>query len=630
MMTQPTAVVVQEPADEAISASAKLAQYLNQQVEDFAQTEDEIKGSSAEAPLPVEEMAIACDETAQHGEQPDTTAPFKFDNAALSGFRIAYRQDAAASAEKTRTAGALATQKILQMAGWIQSMKSRLSRKEFGVFIKGLLQWVGEEARKYLDIARAFDGFDLSRLQYLEPFTILKLRSKKYAPIIERLQTHRDITPNLVQDLIKELLTKPTRKKPSEPISGWKQSRSGGGRYYNLHLHDESTGLSIQQQAEIEGILPQDVIAEAVALRAQHKSAIQTDNYCAAQTEEQQMLDDVRSRNTTAYDGSLLPQNISKVEEFPKGEDEIAPGDLEARVEDIDSEQTGEDGVEVTKATDLSKLTLEVSAQPLEAIEETCSNAIPQAVELSEPVVEMTHFQVVEDLSPASKQPLVADSNVLKQLRDAESSLRQIDTQIQTINSKLANPDSGEIVKRELSPVLQKQQNQRSAKISGIVELIANGGISAHYEEQHNIGRVVLEPKYASAALLQAKSWFEVVLVVGGSSTQLIKAIQSWSMESKQLLAQLLSEYLEEPNAFKQIDWIPEDLLLLALAKLSFQLQRFKKTDNLVDEPEIEYLTGCQLSSFSHLGTRREQWVFLFDGNLIPVFGRDELLVEKF
>jgi len=450
-MTQTATRVALQPLHKA-----KLAQHLESQSSArIAQTEDETAASSvAEVLLPTEEIAIASTKLTQdHEQQPDNTAPFKFDGAVLAGFRRGYCQDAASSAEKTRTAGALATQTILEMAERIQSMKTQLNRKEFGVFVKGLLQWVGDKARKYLDIARAFDGFDLSRLVNLEPFTILKLRSKKYAPIIERLLEHRDITPNLVQDLIRELLPKPTRKKASEPISGWKQTRSGGGRYYNLHLHDESTGLSIQQQAENEGILPQEVIAEAVALRAQHKSAVQTDKYCAAQTEEQQMLDGVRSCNTTAVSGSLLPQNISKVEEFPKGEDEIAPDDLEARVADIDSEQIAEDGVEVTKATDLSKPALEASAQPPEAIEETCSNAIPQAVELSEPVVETTHLQ---DLSPTSKQPLAADWDTLHQLQDAESSLRQIDTQIQTLNSKLAKHDSGEIVKRELSPVLQK------------------------------------------------------------------------------------------------------------------------------------------------------------------------------
>jgi len=398
-----------------------------------------------------------------------------------------------------------------------------------------------------------------------------------------------------------------------------------------LHLHDESTGLSIQQQAEIEGILPQEVIAEAVALRAQHKSAVQTDKYCATQTEEQQMLDDVRSRNTTAYGGSLLPQNISKVEEFPKGEDEIAPGDLEARVADIDSAQIAEDGVEVAEPTDLSKPALEAAAQPPEAIEETCSIAIPQAVELSEPVVETTHLQAPEDLSPASKQPLAAGWDTLHQLRDAESSLREIDTQIQTINSKLANPDSGEVVKRELSPVLQKQQNLRSAKISEIVELIDNSGISAYYEERHNIGRVVLDFQYASAALLQAKSWFDVVLVVASERTQLIKAVKDWNLKSKQLLVQLLSSFLEtESNAFEQIDWLPQNLLEKALSTLSFSLTKLKKTDNLVDEPEIEQIRGCKFDSVANIGNPREQWFFQVGDKVLDVFGRSGFAVERF
>lgn len=211
----------------------------------------------------------------------------KFDNAVLAGFRIGYRDDAASTAEKTRTAGALATQTILQMAGWLQEMKSRLSRKEFGTFIKGLLQWVGDEAKKYLDIARAFQGFDLFRLQRLEPFTLLKLRSKRYAPVVARLRSQPVITPKLVQDLIDELLPKLTRKKPGEPISGWKQCRSGGGRYYRVELHDEETGLSIEQQALSENLLPQKVIAEAVALRAQHKSgSVQLSEYQVAQLEE--------------------------------------------------------------------------------------------------------------------------------------------------------------------------------------------------------------------------------------------------------------------------------------------------------------------------------------------------------
>lgn len=203
----------------------------------------------------------------------EESKPHYFDDSLLAGLRSPCRTDATNTAQKTLRAGVLATENILQMAGWIQEMKSRLSRKEFGAFVKGLLQWVGESARKYLDIAKAFEGFDLSRLSQLEPFTLLKLRTKRYAPVVEKLREQPVITPNVVQDLIKEVLPKQPRKKATEPISGWKQARSGGARYYNVLLHDEETGLSIEQQAQAEGILPQRVIAEAIALRAFQKQA---------------------------------------------------------------------------------------------------------------------------------------------------------------------------------------------------------------------------------------------------------------------------------------------------------------------------------------------------------------------
>lgn len=91
--------------------------------------------------------------------------------------------------------------------------------------------------------------------------------------------------------LIRELLPKLSRKKPDSNDQGWKQCHSGGGRYYNVLLHDEETGLSIEQQAEVEGILPQRVIAEAVALRAQHKSVqVQPSENVAAQLEKLQDL----------------------------------------------------------------------------------------------------------------------------------------------------------------------------------------------------------------------------------------------------------------------------------------------------------------------------------------------------
>jgi len=130
---------------------------------------------------------------------------------------------------------------------------------------------------------------------------------------------------------------------------------------------------------------------------------------------------------------------------------------------------------------------------------------------------------------------------------------------------------------------------------------------------------------------LQAKSWADVVLFTGSDRAQLVKAVKDWTLKSKQLLVQLLSSFLEtESNAFAQIDWLPQNLLEKALLTLSFTLPKIRKTDNLVDEPEIEYLQSCKFESLINFKQPREQWNFNSGERLIPVFCRSEFSVEKF
>lgn len=189
-----------QPDDQALT-SALLPQHA------LAQASNSIKGEE----VPVEAIA-----------------PLTFDDAVLFGFRQGNREHATSTAEKTLNAGVSATEKILQMAGWIQEMKLQLSRKEFGAFVNGLLQWVGEEARKYLDIARTFKDFDLTQLQKIEPFTLLKLRSKRYLPVVERLREETDITPRRVQELILELIPKQPRRKRAKQEDNEHQEYAGG------------------------------------------------------------------------------------------------------------------------------------------------------------------------------------------------------------------------------------------------------------------------------------------------------------------------------------------------------------------------------------------------------------------
>jgi len=228
------------------------------------------------------------------------------------------------------------------------------------------------------------------------------------------------------------------------------------------------------------------------------------------------------------------------------------------------------------------------------------------------------------DDSATDCQILAADWETIQQLRDAESSLQKIDAKIQRLNSPLAKSGSNTVVEREL-------KHLRSLKVSEIVDLINSNGISGYYEELQNSCRVVLDPKYASAFLLQSKSWADVVLVVGSDGKQLRKSLKDWTLESKQLLVQLLSTYLEaEPNALGQIDWIPGKLIAKALSTLTFKIRKIGGPNNLVDEPKIEYIS-CDFVSLEYPGTDRERWMFRDSNNKnYAVFGRDEIGIERF
>ncbi len=149
-------------------------------------------------------------------------------------------------------------------------MQRDLKRKEYKIFLS-ILGWATAKARKFINLAKTFDGFEPSQLSRVELTTLLNLCSSRYSLVVDQLRSAQNITQQLVEQLIKE--NRPARKPKQDPISGWKQNRFGGTRRYEVILHDEDTGVSIEQQAKAEGILPSRVIAEAIALLAKHKEA---------------------------------------------------------------------------------------------------------------------------------------------------------------------------------------------------------------------------------------------------------------------------------------------------------------------------------------------------------------------
>ncbi len=273
---------------------------------------------------------------------------------------------------------------------------------------------------------------------------------------------------------------------------------------------------------------------------------------------------------------------------------------------------------------------LQVAELALEQPSEHSGSPTETADDYLEPVAE-PNPQPSDEASTISKQPLAADWDMLQQLRAAEGYIQKIDTQIRDFTSKLASPGLDRAVERELKGLLANRQKLRTTKIFQIVSFADSNAIPVNYGQLRDQGRVVLVPEYASALLRQAKSWADVVLVSGSDLAQLINAIKDSTIESRQLLVHLLSAYLEsEPSALSQIDWIPKKLLTKALSTLTFKIRKIGGSNNLVDEPKIEYIS-CDFVSLEQTGTDREQWIFRdSNNNNHAVFGRDCIETIKF
>lgn len=190
-----------------------------------------------------------------------TTSAVQQIRAVLSG--VAFQ-----SATQAQKLSQAIVQQALEMGQLLWRMQIDLKCKEYKAFL-GVLGWASTKARKYINLAKTFGGFERPQLIQVELTTLLSLCANRYSSVVAQLREVQDITQQLVEQLIKE--NHSPRKPKQEHISGWKQNRAGGGRRYEVILHDENTGLLIEEQAEAEKILPQRVIAEAIALRAEHK-----------------------------------------------------------------------------------------------------------------------------------------------------------------------------------------------------------------------------------------------------------------------------------------------------------------------------------------------------------------------
>ncbi|MBD2609001.1 hypothetical protein H6G81_31895 [Scytonema hofmannii FACHB-248] len=160
-----------------------------------------------------------------------------------------------------------ATETILRYAFFLADLKKTHSKKEY----KQILLHYGfsGEEKKYLKVAAAFEKFSPDNLAPIEPATIFQLaqNSNKYQPVLDQLLDLAEISQTAVRDLIKKHRT-PKQAKTQKP-SIWRRTKNGA-RYCQIppiHEVDETTGTTLQKMIDEEGLLPQQIVAEAIALR---------------------------------------------------------------------------------------------------------------------------------------------------------------------------------------------------------------------------------------------------------------------------------------------------------------------------------------------------------------------------
>jgi len=211
--------------------------------------------------------------------------------------------------------------------------------------------------------------------------------------------------------------------------------------------------------------------------------------------------------------------------------------------------------------------------------------------------------------------------------------------QMQELHETIEQMRSVQIEKERLEFKLRQMEVEKQAEITALQEKVQQleSRLAAAPEPPPSDPFVApTEPPLIeqkdSDPLQQTKTWSEVAQITQCQGDSLLKAVKTWQIEEQKHLVNLLVAHLESvPEALDEAKWIPQKLLTKALSKLSYTICRIGGPNNLVDEPELEYISGCSLANLEYFGTRREQWIFEDSSKKrYPVFGRDEFAIERF
>ncbi len=288
-MAQATATaLILQPVDELSAACVEIAQ-LAQQVEDhasaIAQTEDRVVGDSVVEP--VEDVVIALTPRERLTIPPET----------LKKFRRGYGEEAELVAAQLRGIAVTSAEGVLRFSKLLSKLKERLNRKEWGVWLQEVLGWFGKEVTPYLQITKTFGKFNPSVFRELEPFTLLKIRTKRYAPLVERLREELVVTSELIQNFISEVIPTPSKRKKAAPNYGeavlkQRLNPDDGTFYFSLNAN-----LSDKHGSWLEEKLENCTVGQVLEQAAALEKRVESDRHDMKEGIEDQISQRVRNKS---------------------------------------------------------------------------------------------------------------------------------------------------------------------------------------------------------------------------------------------------------------------------------------------------------------------------------------------
>lgn len=222
------------------------------------------KSSFAIAPQPVDEVTLGTAEIEENLENSVKSIASRPLPVAFQDIRPELRYVALGVVESFQQAGMKALEQTLEMGKMLLRMKTDLKRREYQIFLKET-GYSTAKANKLVLLAKTFDSFDLWQIARVAINTLFTLCGKTYASVVEKMRSMPTVTQETVEKLMKGARPPRRSAQKQDPATGWQQDPSGGGRHYAVNLYDEPTAMEIERRAEEQQVLPQRVIADAIA-----------------------------------------------------------------------------------------------------------------------------------------------------------------------------------------------------------------------------------------------------------------------------------------------------------------------------------------------------------------------------